>query len=36
VRNIWTGETTENTTGVFEIDGIKACDNLTIIATPIF
>ncbi|SFC20160.1 glycoside hydrolase family 27 protein [Butyrivibrio sp. YAB3001] len=30
VKNLWTGETYENTTGVFEVDGLKACDNVTI------
>jgi alpha-galactosidase len=31
VKNVWTKDTFENTTGVFEIDGIKACDNVTLI-----
>ncbi len=34
VKNVWTGEITENTTGTFEVDGIKACDNATLIVTP--
>lgn len=31
VKNIWTGETYENSTGVFEISNLRACDNVTII-----
>ncbi len=35
VKNIWTGEVSENATGAFETTSIKACDNLTFIVTPI-
>ncbi len=34
VIDLWTGEVTENTTGVFEVDGLKACDNITLLVTP--
>ncbi|WP_408069889.1 glycoside hydrolase family 27 protein [Butyrivibrio sp. JL13D10] len=33
VKNIWTGEETENTSGIFEVEGIKACDNITLIVS---
>ncbi|WP_044956885.1 glycoside hydrolase family 27 protein [Butyrivibrio sp. LC3010] len=29
VKNLWTKEVEENNSGIFEIDGIKACDNVT-------
>jgi alpha-galactosidase len=35
VKDVWTGETWENTTGTFEIGGIKACDNVTLIVAGI-
>ncbi len=34
VKDVWTGETTDNTTGVFEVESLKACDNVTFIVTP--
>ncbi|WP_026498523.1 alpha-galactosidase [Butyrivibrio sp. WCD2001] len=34
VKDIWTGEETENDTGVFKVDGLKACDQVTIVVTP--
>lgn len=34
VKDVWTGETSENTTGSFEVNGLKACDNVTLIVTP--
>ena len=34
VKNAWTGEITDNKTGVFEVEGLKACDNVTLIVTP--
>lgn len=34
VKDVWTGETSENTTGNFEVNGLKACDNVTLIVTP--
>lgn len=34
VKDVWSGEITENTTGVFKVDEIKACDNVTLIVTP--
>ena len=30
VRDLWSGETWENETGVFDVNGLGACDNLTI------
>ena len=34
VKDVYTGETTENTTGVFEVNGLAACDNVTVIVSP--
>ncbi len=34
VRDVWTGDETENTSGVFGVDGLKACDNHTVIVRP--
>ena len=34
VKDVFTGETTENTTGVFEVNGLAACDNFTVIVSP--
>ncbi len=34
VKDVWTGEVTENTTGIFEVDGLKACDNATFLVAP--
>ncbi len=34
VRDVWTGEETENTSGVFSVDGLKACENHTVIVRP--
>ncbi len=35
IRDIWTGEQFENHTGVFEIHGLKACDNATFIISEL-
>ncbi len=35
VRDVWTGEETENTSGVFSVHGLKACENHTVIIRPI-
>lgn len=35
VKDLWTGEITENTTGVFEVKGLKACDNVTLEISPV-
>ncbi len=35
VKDVWTGEETENTTGIFEVNGLKACDNATFLITPV-
>jgi len=34
VKDVWAGESSENTTGIFEVCGLKACDNVTLIVTP--
>ena len=34
VKDIFTGEVTENVAGVFEVNGLKACDNATFLITP--
>lgn len=34
IKDLWTGEVTENTTGTFSIKGIDAYDNITIRVTP--
>ena len=34
VKDVFTGETTENATGCFEVSGLKACDNVTVIVSP--
>ncbi|WP_029233530.1 alpha-galactosidase [Butyrivibrio sp. VCB2006] len=34
VKNLWTGETYENETGIFEVKGLKACDNVTLEISP--
>ena len=34
VKDVWSGEVTENTTGIFEVNGLKACDNATFLITP--
>lgn len=34
VKDLWTGETFENTSGSFSVRGIKACDNITFVITP--
>ncbi len=34
VINLWTGEETENTTGVFQVEGLAACDNVTLLVSP--
>ena len=34
VKDIWTGETTENETGEFAVNGLAACDNVTYIVSP--
>ena len=31
VKDLWTGETWQNENGVFEISGLGACDNVTIL-----
>ncbi|WP_026490062.1 glycoside hydrolase family 27 protein [Butyrivibrio sp. XBB1001] len=31
VTDLWTGEESKNTTGVFEVKGLKACDSVTIL-----
>ena len=31
VKNVWTGEESDNTTGNFEVSTLKACDNVTFI-----
>ena len=33
VKDIFTGEVTENLSGVFEVNGLKACDNATFLIT---
>lgn len=35
VKNLWTGEEQENITGVFEISGLKAHDNVTLEIKPL-
>ena len=35
VTDLWTGETSSNTTGVFEVSGLEAHGNVTIRVTPI-
>ncbi len=35
VKDLWTGEVTENTTGVFAVEGLTACDNVTLLVTPV-
>ena len=35
VKNLWTGECTTNTTGLFEISELAACDNITLKITPL-
>ena len=34
VKNLWTGETLKNQTGIFEIKTLTACDNVTLKITP--
>ncbi|MBQ7678356.1 MAG: hypothetical protein IJT34_00710 [Butyrivibrio sp.] len=34
VRDLQSGQITENTTGAFAVDGIDACDNITLLITP--
>lgn len=34
VTDLWTGETKENTTGIFGVKELAACDNVTIRVTP--
>ena len=34
VKDVWAKETTQNTTGIFEVKGLKACDNVTLIVSP--
>jgi len=34
IKDLWTGEVTENTTGTFSVKGIDAYDNITIRVTP--
>jgi alpha-galactosidase len=34
VKNLWTGEIKSNNTGVFEVSGLAACDNVTLLITP--
>ncbi|MDC7293379.1 glycoside hydrolase family 27 protein [Butyrivibrio sp. DSM 10294] len=34
VKDLWTGEISENTDGVFSVNGIRACDNITVVITP--
>ncbi len=34
VKNLWTGEITENTTGKFAVDRLEGCDNVTIRIVP--
>ena len=34
VKNLWTGEVSDNTSGTFSVKGIKACDNITVVITP--
>ena len=34
VTDLWTGEVSENTTGVFGVETLDACDNVTIRVTP--
>ena len=34
VTDLWTGEVTENTTGTFEVKGLAACDNVTLLVEP--
>ncbi len=31
VTDLWTGDESENTTGIFAVKGLKACDNVTIL-----
>ena len=31
LKDIWTGDISQNTTGIFEVQGLKACDNVTYI-----
>ena len=35
VKDLWTGEITENTNGVFEVNGLRACDNVTLEISPV-
>ncbi|WP_035771999.1 glycoside hydrolase family 27 protein [Butyrivibrio sp. VCD2006] len=34
VKDVWTKEESENTSGVFEANGLKACDSITVVVTP--
>ncbi|MCR5558676.1 MAG: alpha-galactosidase [Butyrivibrio sp.] len=34
VKDVFTGDISENTTGVFEVRGLVACDNVTVIVAP--
>lgn len=34
VRNLWTGEEEENTSGIFRVESLEGCDNVTIKVTP--
>ncbi|WP_026517945.1 glycoside hydrolase family 27 protein [Butyrivibrio sp. MC2021] len=34
VKDVWTKEETTNTTGIFSVKGLKACDNVTLVVTP--
>ncbi|MBP5282291.1 MAG: alpha-galactosidase [Lachnospiraceae bacterium] len=34
VKDLWTGEVCENTTGRFAVSGLEGCDNVTIKVTP--
>ena len=34
VTDLWSGEVSENTTGVFGVAKLDACDNVTIRVTP--
>ena len=35
VTDLWTGAESENSSGRFEVDGLKACENVTVRVTPV-
>ena len=35
VTDLWSKETTQNTTGVFEVPSLEGCDNVTVKITPV-